>query len=373
MTLLIIYVLLALGVSFLCSVMEAVLLSVTPSYMASMEQKQHAVADRLRDLKENIDRPLSAILSLNTIAHTVGAAGAGAQAAIVFGNAYVGIFSAILTLLILVLSEIIPKTIGAVYWRKLTPAVVRTLIPIIWVLLPLVKVSQGITALLSSDSGETSMSREEFTALAKMGEEEGLFDEEESRILKNLFRFRSVRVKDVMTPRIVLFALPESMTVGEMVDEHDQLRFSRIPVYAESRDDITDYVLKDEILLHAARDEEDLPLGEFKREMIVVPEMMPLPELFERLLDNLEHIALVVDEFGGTAGVVSMEDVVETLLGMEIVDEADSVEDMQVLARQEWVKRAKRLGIVPEDFDEDGRDAKDLTEIEEPPVKGDGE
>lgn len=351
MTLLILYVLLALGVSFLCSVMEAVLLSVTPSYIASLEQKGRSVAPKLRNLKDNIDRPLSAILSLNTIAHTVGAAGAGAQAATVFGNAYVGVFSAILTLLILVLSEIIPKTIGAVYWRQLTPAVVRTLIPIIWILIPLVKISQGITNLLSRQQRETSISREEFTALAKLGEEEGLFEEEESRILKNLFRFRSVRVKDVMTPRIVLFALPEDMTVGEMVHQHDELRFSRIPVYKDSRDDITEYVLKDEILLHAARDEEDIPIREFKREMIVVPELMPLPELFERLLDNLEHIALVVDEFGGTAGVVSMEDVVETLLGMEIVDEADSVEDMQVLARQEWFRRAKRMGIVPEDFE----------------------
>jgi len=357
MTLLILYVLLALGVSFLCSVMEAVLLSVTPSYIASLEQKGQSVAVKLRELKKDIDRPLSAILSLNTIAHTVGAAGAGAQAAHVFGDPYVGVFSGVLTLLILVLSEIIPKTIGALYWRQLTPVVVRSLIPIIWILLPLVKVSQGITRLLSPEKSNASISREEFTALARLGEEEGLFEEEESRILKNLFRFQYVRVKDVMTPRIVLFALPEDMTVGEMVAQHEELRFSRIPVYKESRDDITEYVLKDQILLHAARDEKDLPLREFKREMLVVPEMLPLPEFFERLLDNLEHIALVVDEFGGTAGVVTMEDVVETLLGMEIVDEADSVEDMQVLARQQWFKRAKRLGIVPEDFDESEEDS----------------
>jgi len=331
--------------------MEAVLLSVTPSYVAALEQQGRSVAQRLKNLKDDIDRPLAAILSLNTIAHTVGAAGAGAQAANVFGNTYIGIFSAILTLLILIFSEIIPKTIGANYWRELAPTVVRTLIPVIWIMIPLVKVSQGITSLLSKDAGTGSMSREEFTALAKMGEEEGLFEEKESRILKNLFRFQSIRVKDVMTPRIVLFALPEEMTVGEMVDEYEELRFSRIPIYEEDLDGITEYVLKDDILLHAARNEEDLPLREFKREMIVVPENLPLPELFERMLDSLEHIALAVDEFGGTAGVVTMEDVVETLLGMEIVDEADSVEDMQLLARQRWLQRARNMGIVPEEFE----------------------
>lgn len=351
MVLLIIYVLLALGVSFLCSVMEAVLLSITPSYIAALEQQGYSIAQRLKNLKDDIDRPLAAILSLNTIAHTVGAAGAGAQAANVFGNTYIGIFSAILTLLILIFSEIIPKTIGANYWRELAPKVVRILIPVIWFMIPLVKISQGITSLLSKNADTGSMSREEFTALAKMGEEEGLFEEKESRILKNLFRFQSIRVKDVMTPRIVLFALPEEMTVGEMVNEYEELRFSRIPIYEDDLDGITEYVLKDDILLHAARNEEDLPLRKFKRELIVVPENLPLPELFERMLDSLEHIALAVDEFGGTAGVVTMEDVVETLIGMEIVDEADSVEDMQLLARQRWLQRARNMGIVPEEFE----------------------
>ncbi|PSQ95082.1 MAG: hemolysin [Bacteroidetes bacterium SW_9_63_38] len=349
MGLLLLYVALALGVSFLCSIMEAVLLSVTPSYVAALEREDDPVGERLKQMKEDIDRPLSAILSLNTIAHTVGAAGAGAQAAVVFGEAYTGVIAAILTLLILVLSEIIPKTLGAVYWRTLASTVVRLLVPTIIAMWPLVKLSQGLTYLLSQDEDEAAFSREEFTAMAELGEEEGVFEEKESRILRNLFRFNSLRVKDVMTPRTVVFDLPEDQTIGDVVDEHDEFRFSRIPVYDENPDDVTGYVLKDEMLLRAAQEEHDVLLENIAREILVVQETLPLPDLLERLLDRLEHIALVVDEYGGVAGVVSMEDVVETLLGLEIVDEADSVEDMQALARQQWFKRARELGMVSEE------------------------
>jgi CBS domain containing-hemolysin-like protein len=349
MGLLVLYVALAIGVSFLCSMMEAVLLSVTPSYVAALERKGSAVGERIHEFKENVDRPLAAILSLNTIAHTVGAAGVGAQAAIVFGEAYTGIIAAILTLLILVLSEIIPKTLGAVYWRTLTPSVVRMLTATIIAMWPLVKLSQGITHLLSQEEEETAFSREEFTAMAELGEEEGVFEEKESRILRNLFRFNSLRVKDVMTPRTVIFDLPENTTIGEVVEEHDEFRFSRIPVYDDDPDDITGYVLKDEMLLRAAQEEFDVTLEEMARDILVVHETLPLPDLLERLLDRLEHIALVVDEYGGVAGVVTLEDVVETLLGLEIVDEADSVEDMQALARKQWFKRARELGMVSEE------------------------
>ncbi|MBS3819551.1 HlyC/CorC family transporter [bacterium] len=353
MTLLIIYILLALGVSFLCSMMEASLLSVTPTYVKALEQEGRNVAGRLRQMKDDIDRPLASILSLNTIAHTVGAAGAGAQAAKVFGDTFVGIITATLTFLILVVSEIIPKTIGAVYWRHLIPAVVRILVPLMWLMWPLTKLSQALTRMLAKGKTTPAASRrQEFAAIADLGEEEGVFKEEESRILRNLFRFKYVRVKDVMTPRIVVFALSEDMTVEELIDQFDELRFSRIPVYRQNRDDITHYVLKDEILLHGAKEDKEVPLKEFEREIVVVPEMMPLPQLFERLLDTREHIALAVDEYGGTAGIVTMEDVMETLIGTEIVDEADSVKDMQALARQRWLERAKRLDIISKDFDE---------------------
>ena len=349
MGLLALYVALAIGVSFLCSMTEAVLLSVTPSYVAALEREGSAAGERLHQFKDNIDRPLAAILSLNTIAHTVGAAGVGAQAAIVFGEAYTGIIAAVLTLLILVLSEIIPKTLGAVYWRSLTPSVVRMLTATIIAMWPLVKLSQGITHLLSQEEDETAFSREEFTAMAELGEEEGVFEEKESRILHNLFRFNSLRVKDVMTPRTVIFDLPEHKTIGDVVEGHDEFRFSRIPVYDDDPDDITGYVLKDEMLLRAAQEEFDVSLEEMSRDILVVHETLPLPDLLERLLDRLEHIALVVDEYGGVAGVVTMEDVVETLLGLEIVDEADSVEDMQALARKQWFRRARELGMVSEE------------------------
>ena len=349
MGLLLLYVALAIGVSFLCSVMEAVLLSVTPSYVAALEREGSTVGKRLHQFKENVDRPLAAILSLNTIAHTVGAAGVGAQAAVVFGEAYTGIVAGVLTLLILVLSEIIPKTLGAVYWRTLTPALVRLLTATIIVMWPLVKLSQGLTYLLSQDEDEAAFSREEFTAMAELGEEEGVFEEKESRILRNLFRFNSLRVKDVMTPRTVIFQMPEHKTIGDVVEEHDEFRFSRIPVYDDDPDDITGYVLKDEMLLRAAQEEFDVSLSEISRDILVVHETLALPDLLERLLDRLEHIALVVDEYGGVAGVVTMEDVVETLLGLEIVDEADSVEDMQALARKQWFKRARELGMVSDE------------------------
>lgn len=349
MGLLLLYVALAIGVSFLCSVMEAVLLSVTPSYVAALEREGSTVGKRLHQFKENVDRPLAAILSLNTIAHTVGAAGVGAQAAVVFGEAYTGIVAGVLTLLILVLSEIIPKTLGAVYWRTLTPALVRLLTATIIVMWPLVKLSQGLTYLLSQDEDEAAFSREEFTAMAELGEEEGVFEEKESRILRNLFRFNSLRVKDVMTPRTVIFQMPERKTIGDVVEEHDEFRFSRIPVYDDDPDDITGYVLKDEMLLRAAQEEFDVSLSEISRDILVVHETLALPDLLERLLDRLEHIALVVDEYGGVAGVVTMEDVVETLLGLEIVDEADSVEDMQALARKQWFKRARELGMVSDE------------------------
>jgi len=352
MGLLVLYVALALGVSFLCSIMEATLLSVTPSYMAALEQEENPMGEKLRGMKEDIDRPLAAILSLNTIAHTVGAAGAGAQAAVVFGEAYIGVISAVLTLLILVFSEIIPKTLGAVYWRDLAPSITRILVPTIWSMWPLVKLSKGITRLLSSGEERVPFSREEFTALAELGQEEGVFEEKESRILKNLFRFNSLRVKDVMTPRTVMFDLPEETTIGEVVEEYDEFRFSRIPVYSGTRDDVTGYVLKDEMLLRAAQEEHQVKLSDLAREMLVVRDSLPLPDLLERLLDKLEHIALVVDEYGGVEGIVTMEDVVETLLGLEIVDEADSVEDMQALARRQWFKRAKQLGMVQEAVEE---------------------
>lgn len=346
MLLLIGYVLLALVFSFLCSIMEAVLLSITPSYVAAMEHEGRAAAKPLRRLKDNVDRPLAAILSLNTIAHTVGAAGAGAQAALVFGDVYVGAISAVLTLLILVFSEIIPKTIGATYWRALAPALPKFLIPTIWLMWPLVELSKGITRLISRGTKQDVISRAELSALADIGMEQGVIQQEESQLLKNILKFNELEVRSIMTPRTVTFILDQNATVDDVVGTYDEFHVSRIPIYDTSTDDVTGYVLKDDLLLRAAQDEGDIPLHTLKRKMLMVSPTTPLPRLFERLLETGEHIALVVGPHGGFDGVVSMEDVIETLLGFEIVDEADTVADLQELARQRWLERARRLGLV---------------------------
>lgn len=346
MGLLLLFVGIALTFSFLCSLMEATLLSVSPSYVAALENKHRGVGPLLRRLKRDVDQPLAAILTLNTIANTFGATAAGAQAAKVFGSAYIAAFSAVLTLAILFLSEIIPKTLGALYWRRLAPFTARVLwvlIPLLW---PLVVLARRLTRLIGRDRPRPSVHREEFTALAELGAREGLFRTEENRVLRNLFRLGSLRAKYIMTPRIVVFALPESATVGDVLATTAEFRFSRIPVYGEGLDDVTGYVLKDDLLLCGARDQHARRMRELRRDIVVVPESLPLPQLLDRFLESHEHIALVVDEYGGTAGVVAMEDVVETVLGLEIVDEADSHQDMQALAREQWLKRARRLGLV---------------------------
>lgn len=356
MVLLVTYVSIALFFSFFCSVAEAALLSVTAPYIASLEQKGKRSGRFLRILKEDINRPLAAILTLNTIAHTVGAAGAGAQAAVVFGSEYIGVASAVLTLLILLFSEIIPKTLGATYWRQLAPVLVRPIRYLIWILYPFVWFSQSITRSANAPALK-GFSREEFAAMADLGAREGQLAVKESRILKNLFRFRSSTIKNIMTPRTVAFTLQENITIDDFFEKHHQTPFSRIPIYNTNRDDITGFVLKDDILLAQARDIHDSKLHEFKREIKAVPSSKTLSELFEYLLDRREHIVLVVDDYGGMEGIVTLEDVVETLLGLEIVDEADKTEDMQALARALWEQRARRIGLLTdEDVTEDVKD-----------------
>jgi CBS domain containing-hemolysin-like protein len=346
MELLIFYLILAIGVSFFCSIMEAVLLSVTPSYIAILEKRHPLAGSILRDLKSDIDKPLSAILSLNTIAHTVGAAGVGAQAQLVFGETYVAIISAVLTFLILVLSEIIPKTLGANYWRNMAAFSARSLQIMIYVMYPFVVLARLITNLMARDENAEMFSREEFSAQVDLGTEEGVFEEKESRIFKNLIRFSSLRASDIMTPRTVVVAYPEKRTVEEVMENAEELRVSRIPVFDESQDNITGYVLKNDLLISMARNETEKALKEFRREIMILPDLLKLGDLFERLLERQEHIAVLVDEYGGLSGIVTMEDVVETLLGMEIIDEVDNIRDMQVLARQRWKERAKRLGLL---------------------------
>jgi CBS domain containing-hemolysin-like protein len=348
MDLLVLFALTALVFSFLCSIMEAVLLSVSPAFVIALENSGHRSGALLRSFKRDVNRPLAAILSLNTIANTIGAAGVGAQAAATFGSAAVGIASGILTLLILVFSEIIPKTLGARYWRQLAPPVAYGLMVLILVMYPFVILSKALTRFLSQSGSHEEPSREEVQALAEIGEEAGLFGDRESSILKNLFRFPALQVSDIMTPRPVLFALDANSTVEEVLEQHPEIAFSRIPVYMKTVDSIIGYVFRRDLhnALAAGRGGETL-IG-LKRTILSVPSSLSLSSFFDSLLDSREHIALVIDEFGGTAGIVTFEDVVETLLGLEIVDEADTTEDMRALAREQWMKRARRLGLVEE-------------------------
>lgn len=344
--LLMVYIISAIGFSFLCSVAEAVLLSITPSYIEGQKEKDPKYAARLKRLKQdNIDQSLAAILTLNTIAHTAGAIGAGAKATAVFGSAWFGVFSAAMTMAILFFSEIVPKTIGAIYWSKLVVPTMYFVRGLIVILFPIVWISEKLTKLVAHGKEIQHFNRDEFIAMAELGKEGGHINDRESRILGNLFRYGSVKVMDVMTPRIVAFALSEEKTVSEVFELIKSKPFSRLPVYKSGFDDITGFVLRDDILLSKASDRHGETLKSLKRDITVVPEKVSLPMLLDSFLNERQHIALVVDEYGKAKGIVTLEDLVETLLGVEIMDEMDSVENMRVLARKMWAVRAKALGI----------------------------
>lgn len=349
MTLLIFYLLLAIVVSFLCSILEASLLSFTPSYIESLSDENPSLSQDLHKLKDRIDQPLAAILSLNTIAHTVGAAGVGAQAAIVFNNISTGIISGILTLLILVFSELIPKSLGAKYWRQLAFFTAKTLKILIWIMYPLVLLSNGITRLMGGSAHGMAVSREELSAMADIGHQEGVFAENETRIIKNLIAFQEILVQDIMTPRTVVVMANCSLALEEIFRDKNLLRFSRIPVFSKDRDNVIGYMHKHELLERLANDQHQLQVKEIVRDMLIVQQELSIPKLFQQLMEKREHIALAVDDYGGVTGVVTIEDVLETLLGIEIVDEFDSSHDMQDYARQKWRERAIGLGIIAEE------------------------
>jgi CBS domain containing-hemolysin-like protein len=350
-SLLIAFFFMAIVISFMCSMWEAVLLSITPSY-AQIKLKEHSrVGKLLQSFKENIDRPLAAILTLNTIAHTVGAVGVGNQATKIWVNANPLITSlvvpVVMTLAILVLSELVPKTIGANFWKELAPFTAKSLSLIITILFPLVWFSQFITKALKKDKSKSVFSRTDFLAMAEVGAEEGVFEKHELSIISNLIKFNTIRAKDVMTPRVIVKAVSRDLSIGQFYKDNRDERFSRILLYKDdSKDHITGYILKDELLTGLVERRADEPVHALERKIMTVHENFPIPELFNRFLREREHIALVVGEFGGMSGIVTMEDVIETLLGLEIVDEMDRVEDMQALARKNWEKRAKTLGLI---------------------------
>jgi len=340
--------------SFLCSILEAVLLSVTPTFINLKKQEGKDYALTLEALKKDVDKPLIAILTLNTIAHTLGAMMVGIEAESldyewnILGINTVGIVSAIMTFLILVASEIIPKTIGATYWKNLanfaSKALTVLIFPLKWS--GILWLLQLTTKLIGGKGHGSVFSRETFMAMTDMAHEEGVFQENESKIIKNLLTFKEVFAKDVMTPRTVIKTEDETTTVEDFFKRNLNLRFSRIPVYSDNPDNIIGLVLKDEIFKEMALDNNTKKLSELKRNIIVVNRSLPIPTLFEQLVESRNHMALVVDEYGSVSGLVTMEDVIETLLGLEIMDESDNVSDLQLLARKSWESRAKKLGII---------------------------
>jgi CBS domain containing-hemolysin-like protein len=367
MGLLIFYAVISIFFSFLCSILEAVLLSITPTFINVKKQEGKAYANELERLKKDVDKPLIAILTLNTIAHTVGAILVGVQAKSIYAESFgnrvysifgiqltedllVGIVSAIMTILILVVSEIIPKTIGATYWKQLANFTAKMLdaliFPLKWT--GILWLLQRTTKLIGGKSHGSVLSREGFIAMTDIAHEEGVFHESESKVIKNMIAFKDIKAKDVMTPRTVMKVADENTTVEEFFNANQNLRFSRIPIYKDDLDNITGLVLKDDVYKEVANDNNQTTLADIKRTIIVTHRDLPIPQLLDQLVESKNHMALVVDEYGSVSGLVTMEDVIETLLGFEIMDESDNVADLQTFARKSWETRAKRLGIIEE-------------------------
>jgi len=356
MSLLIGFFLLSIIFSFLCSIWEAVLLSVTPSYTKRMEQEAPATGKLLAILKKDIDRPLSAILTLNTIAHTVGAIGVGAQAGKLFGTkaltfvgielSYESIIAALMTLAILFLSEIIPKTLGANNWQTLAPFTVRSLKVLVWILKPFVWLSNQLTRMLKKDKEKSVFSRQDFAAMAEVVNESGAIERSDYMLIKNLLQFDTLSAKDVMTPRTVMVMAEESQSLQAYYEQSQPMIFSRIPLYRENRDTVTGILLKDDLLKQIIDGQAEEPLRSIKREATLIPEDTPLRQAFELLHENRVHLAIVVDTYGGTLGLLTLEDIIETLFGLEIMDETDAVSDLQKYARQKWEERARKIGLI---------------------------
>jgi CBS domain containing-hemolysin-like protein len=344
--LLLIYVLLALGFSFVCSLAEATLLSITPTYTEHLRLSHPKRAELIKIIRqENIEQSLAAILTLNTIANTVGAILSGAKATVIFGSAWFGVFSALMTVAILFISEIIPKSLGAIYWQKIAFPVAVYVRLLTLGLYPIVVVAKKIALIIAGDKASNSMTRNELTAMVRMGAQDGELSEHESRMIDNLLRFEAMRVGDVMTPRSVMSCLDQRLTVGEAVTLLDQHSFSRLPIYKEDLHDITGFVLRNDILLHDAKSQDKITLQEISRPIHLVPISATLANVLDQFLEKRQHIAVVIDEYGNTSGLISLEDLIETLVGREIVDEKDRVADMRSLARRRWLIRAKSLNL----------------------------
>lgn len=342
MTLIIAVSIAILIISFLCSLLEAVFLSINPAFVA-LSVKAHKRSGRLLEhLKENIDRPISAILTLNTISHTIGASVVGALVQKQYGDEFVTAASVVLTIAILFLSEILPKVIGATYWKKLAPMAAYTIQLMIFLLFPLVRMSEFIgKAFTRPDTA--SFTREEMLATAEIGVEEGTIHKKESAIIKNLLMLNNMFVSDIMTPRSVMFALEGEETVEDVSNKYRPIRFSRIPVYEGNLDNIIGLTHRYKILEALSNDKHDMAIRDVTTPINSVPERMTVAGVIDLFIKRKEHLALAVDEYGIVTGIVTLEDAIETLLGVEIVDEFDNITDMRQYALEQWQIRKNQF------------------------------
>ena len=338
---LLIFLFCALGISFLCSILEASLMSTPISYITMLEEEGIRAAVRFKRYKQDTSRPLAAILSLNTIANTIGAAGVGRQATLVFGSEWFGLISALTTVLILIFSEIIPKTIGTSHWKSLISFTSNTIHVLITVLFPIVLSIEFLQKLISGSRGDISVSRDEIGAMADVAEETGELEEDENEIIQNIINIDEIAAKDAMTPRVVAAIAPETMTIKKFYKDRRYLHHSRIPVYSDNDEYITGYILRMDALQLMADDKYDCTLSEIKRDVSSFREETTINEIWDDMLSSKEQIAVIINDYGSFQGLITMEDIIETVLGDEIVDERDVVVDMQQLARDNWREHEK--------------------------------
>ena len=332
----------SIAVSALCSVLEATLLSTPLSYITGLEDQGVKGAKRLKKLKQNTERPIAAILCINTIANTVGASLVGSLVMKVYGNTLVGVFSAIFTLLILVFAEIFPKTIGSTYWRRLAIPASGIINVMIFIVFPIVWVMEKLTKFISDNSDQVSVSREDISAMVSVATEEEVIEKDEKKMIQNLLKLDEITAHEIMTPSVVVEMASGNMTAKELYDK--DLVHSRIPVCDEENDDyIIGYVLRQTILEKMAEDKFDAKLKEIARPILSFQENESVGTIWEKLLEEKEHISIIIDEYGTFRGIVTLEDVIETMLGKEIVDETDEVVDMQELAKEQWEEAQKDI------------------------------
>jgi len=344
--LLILFFVLSVGVSFICSVLESVLLSINMSYVAVLEKERPTVGKLLRIQKENINKSIAGILILNTIANTLGAAAVGAQAAVIFGNDAVVIVSVVLTFAILFLSEIIPKTIGAIYWKSLAPAASQLIRVFIWITYPIILTTLAVTNKISKGKADAnSLTKEELLESMLQSEDEGVIDEKESDVIENILNLNNIKVNEVLTPRSVVFAIDESMTIKEVMQSQDAIfKFSRIPVYNGSIEDVTGIVLTKKIFQQSLLDD-SVTLSSIKKKIFSINENIPVSKALDMFISKKDHMFLVIDNYDQTDGILTLEDCVETILGVEIMDESDTTEDMRELAKRKMKLKRKEKDL----------------------------